>query len=176
MFVVEEFYPVLHILNSHLRMFNWLRTLQFHNFDTPRLEGPQKPWAHLTKNSEVGNLVNKKNTSLYLIFRLNNILEYNVMNASGDFSQLHFLKFNLLQKLIFTYFFQNSIQTSSPTPNCHVDSDLKSEVSPSETIGIKAAEVFNIATDGQKEDGLGSFSPDIVSETHEERRVVSEKL
>ncbi|GFN82400.1 tRNA pseudouridine synthase [Plakobranchus ocellatus] len=29
--------------------FEWLRTLQFHNFDTPRLEGPQKPWVPVTK-------------------------------------------------------------------------------------------------------------------------------
>ncbi|RUS88057.1 hypothetical protein EGW08_004223 [Elysia chlorotica] len=29
--------------------FEWLRTLQFHNFDTPRTEGPQKPWVPLMK-------------------------------------------------------------------------------------------------------------------------------
>ncbi|BFZ01066.1 hypothetical protein BsWGS_04105 [Bradybaena similaris] len=30
-------------------MFNWLRTLQFHNFDQPRLEGPQRPWVKVVK-------------------------------------------------------------------------------------------------------------------------------
>ncbi|GFS03438.1 tRNA pseudouridine synthase, partial [Elysia marginata] len=32
--------------------FEWLRTLQFHNFDTPRLEGPQKPWVPVMKMLE----------------------------------------------------------------------------------------------------------------------------
>ncbi|CAL1533324.1 unnamed protein product [Lymnaea stagnalis] len=30
-------------------MFNWLRTLQFHNFGQPRPDAPEKPWGHTIK-------------------------------------------------------------------------------------------------------------------------------
>ncbi|XP_059162990.1 pseudouridylate synthase 1 homolog [Physella acuta] len=107
-------------------MFNWLRTLQFHNFDMPRLESPEKPWAHITKNSKAGN---------------------------------------------------SSPVKTSPSPICHVDSEAKTEVSPSETAGINESEVTDAAaTDDVQKEVLGSFIPDTVSETLEERRVVSEKL
>lgn len=68
--------------------FDWLRTLQFHNFDTPRLEGPQKPWVPVMKMLEKTD-ENKKSNNSVTVAKVEDALSQNVTRCETKTASNH---------------------------------------------------------------------------------------